>query len=300
MKNTKQANNTPLKKGVQTSVDESLVFHELQRNATAMNPLNTSILTLEVKDKTTEGYFKQISSNLNIAGKAIYFVCRDLYDAKVNLIEIKEKINKDGTITKYESFEAYDQLIEKLKVSRTTVKKYLDIGRDTKLRDLYSLGKLPSSWTTQYYLTTLSDGEMEEVAPKLTPEMSVTKINGLISKPKDEKKPVTHYGLCSVQILKDDFKDVDTYNQFCEEFDVLMHELELTHKTKIKVDYKETTSETINRACEKAMEKYHKVEAKAHYKKVAEDLKNGIFSNAPNGQHGMSGDAIARRVTDTL
>ena len=49
------------------------------------NPLIVRLEALEVKDKTPEGYYRQIKNNLYVGVKAEYLVARDFWSAKNNL-----------------------------------------------------------------------------------------------------------------------------------------------------------------------------------------------------------------------
>ena len=108
------------------------------------NPLVNNLQTLEVghnekdpsKKKSVEKYFSQIKSNLYIGVKAHYLIARDLFDAKVNLK------NND-----------FSRLVEQLSFSGSTQSKYLNIGKDLRLFSLFTKGKLPFKWTSQYFLT---------------------------------------------------------------------------------------------------------------------------------------------------
>ena len=75
------------------------------------NALNNSIQTNEVNDKTLGNYIQQIRTNIYIGKKAMYFVARDVYDAKVNL-------------SQYE----FARLVERFKWNGSTQSKMLKIG----------------------------------------------------------------------------------------------------------------------------------------------------------------------------
>ena len=123
------------------------------------NPLNNSIQTNEVNEKTLSNYIEQIRTNIYIGKKAMYFVARDVYDAKVNL-----------------SPPDFSRLVEKFKWNGSTQSKILAIGRSDNLFKIYKQGNLPSNWTTLYELSTLTDEEFKKVKKILEPDVSWNKI----------------------------------------------------------------------------------------------------------------------------
>ena len=110
------------------------------------NPLNNTLQTLEIKDKTIENYFNQIKTNFYSAVKAHYLVARDLFDAKENLN------NQD-----------FSELVKQCKFNGSTQRKFLSIGGDVRLMSLFIVGKLPMKWTTQYLLTQLDDSQLRKL-----------------------------------------------------------------------------------------------------------------------------------------
>ena len=111
--------------------------------------LRTQLITTAVADdnKNVDNYYNQIKSNDYVTVKGKYLVCRDLFDAKVNL-----------------SARDFTSLWEtRLKYSYSTVLKYLAIGGDYRLFKMFNLGKLPTSWTTQYAITRFSDEEFARI-----------------------------------------------------------------------------------------------------------------------------------------
>ena len=108
------------------------------------NPLNNTLQTLEIKDKTIENYFNQIKTNFYSAVKAHYLIARDLFDAKDNL-----------------NNEDYSELVKQCGFNGSTQRKFLSIGGDVRLMSLFIVGKLPMKWTTQYLLTQLDDSQFK-------------------------------------------------------------------------------------------------------------------------------------------
>jgi hypothetical protein len=133
------------------------------------NPLNNTLQTLEIKDKTIENYFNQIKTNFYSAVKAHYLIARDLFDAKSNLQ------NED-----------YQRLIEQCGFSGSTQKKYLSIGSDVRLMRLFIVGKLPMKWTNQYLLTTLTDTQFKKVESKIDADTTANQIKKIADLPKKQ------------------------------------------------------------------------------------------------------------------
>ena len=122
-----------------------------QPKTQSFNPMETRIQTLEVNDKTLGNYISQIKNNIYVGFKSMFFVARDVYDAKVNL-----------------SKEDYKRLIENFKWNDATVSKMESIGRSNNLMEVYQQGNLPQSWTTLYYLSSLTDDKFQKVKSLLS------------------------------------------------------------------------------------------------------------------------------------
>ena len=60
----------------------SKVIQANQPKTKSFDPLNNSIQTNEVNEKTLTNYIEQIRTNIYVGKKAMYFVARDVYDAK--------------------------------------------------------------------------------------------------------------------------------------------------------------------------------------------------------------------------
>ena len=95
------------------------------------NPLNNSIQTNEVNEKTLSNYIEQIRTNIYIGKKAMYFVARDVFDAKQTLNNLE-----------------FARLVERFKWNGSTQSKMLKIGASNNLFEVYQSGNLPSNWTT--------------------------------------------------------------------------------------------------------------------------------------------------------
>ena len=143
------------------------------------NPLNTTINTLDVptsknEAQNYENFYNHIKNNLYVARKSIYVVCRTLVQAQTEL-HTKGK---------------FEELCKDLKLSDATVSKYLTVGKSNRVFELVSTGKAPISWTTMYYLATLSkeqydkiksmidvDVPIKEYKEKLNVKKSVTEVD---------------------------------------------------------------------------------------------------------------------------
>jgi len=167
---------------------------------TTLIPNNTKINTKEVTTKTVRGYYTSIANNLQVAGQSMYYVCRELYNAKVNLITVVKGVN--GKVI--EKREAYEELLGLLNLSRTVAEKYLSIGKSPRLRMLEKSGRLPDAWTTQYHLSSMSDDHYKQVEKNITSTRSIAKIN------KDIEKPETS-GSVNVKTKTFNLLDIDIY-----------------------------------------------------------------------------------------
>ena len=135
------------------------VIQARQPKTKVFNPLENTIQTNDVQEKELSNYIEQIKTNIYIGKKAMYFVARDVFDAKVNL-----------------SSEDFKRLVEKFKWNGSTQSKMLAIGGSNNLFKIYKQGNLPSNWTTLYELTTLTDQQFNKVSKLLEPDVSWNKI----------------------------------------------------------------------------------------------------------------------------
>jgi len=115
---------------------------QFQRTAKGkvFDKMSNQLSTSGIEEKSVENYYNQITSNRYVARKGMYLVCRDLFDAKVNL-----------------STTEYERLLSKLGYSQASVYKQESIGSDFRLFKMFNQGRLPESWTTQYALTQFND-----------------------------------------------------------------------------------------------------------------------------------------------
>ena len=89
----------------------------------------------------------------------MYFVARDVFDAKSNL-----------------STPDFQRLVERFKWNGSTQSKILSIGASNNLFEIYKQGRLPSNWTTLYELSTLTDGKFNKVKKLLELDVAWNKI----------------------------------------------------------------------------------------------------------------------------
>ena len=150
------------------------------------NPLNNTLQTLEIKDKTIENYFNQIKTNFYSAVKAHYLIARDLFDAKDNL-----------------NNEDYSELVKQCGFSGSTQRKYISIGGDVRLMSLFIVGKLPMKWTTQYLLTQLDDSQFKKVAKVIDPDTTANYIKEVAKMTDVEKQKVENDILSFLQVEVD-------------------------------------------------------------------------------------------------
>ena len=108
--------------------------------------MSVSLSTSGIEKKTIENYYNQIQNNRYVSKKGMYLVCRDLFDAKVNLSDTQ-----------------YSSLLVKLDYSQSSVYKQEAIGSDFRLFKMFNQGRLPENWTTQYALTQFNDEQFKRV-----------------------------------------------------------------------------------------------------------------------------------------
>ena len=132
--------------------------------------LQTDLITTIVTDKTISGYYKQIAHNFTIGMKAGFLIKRDLADAKASL-------------TNNGDFADLGDLLSDLSedLSKSTISKWISIGKSDYCNVLHSEGIIPESWTTQYYLTTLTQEEREKVKPILSPNTTVSDVKTFLN-----------------------------------------------------------------------------------------------------------------------
>ena len=149
------------------------------------DPNSFVLKNMLVTKHTKENYFNQIKNNLYVGAKGIFLVCRDLWEAQVHLKQ-----------------EDYDYLVKELPLSRSTIVKYESIGRHMPLRELFNLGKLPMNWTTQYYLTTLSQDDFNKVKKIVDVDSTLKDVRDTLQITSANKEEIIHYPFAKVEILK--------------------------------------------------------------------------------------------------
>jgi hypothetical protein len=233
--------------------------------------------------KTVDGYYGLISNNLNNSGRYHYYGCRDLYDAKVNLIT---KVKQNGR--EYLQSGKYLELVEKLDISRTTVEKYLAIGSSKRLADLEKKGTLPQAWTTQYHLTTLTDKQWENLQSddeELTTSTSIAKINRMAMKVGKKAAKQTHLLFLKLNIVKG--VTTDTY-EMCQRRITNMLTTDRDVSEFITFDFDQSTPDKIAEQEKKEFDKDLKRIKAANNKKKKwglpadpESLENKLTGNDP-------------------
>ena len=194
------------------------------------NPLIVQLQTLEVKDKTVDNYFAQIKDNLYCSIKAHYLIARDLFDAKQNL-----KNNN------------YTRLVEQLGFSGATQSKYLSIGKDVRLFQLFVSGKLPFKWTSQYLLTQLTDAQFKKVVKKIDAETSARDIKKIADFSDKQKEQIANDLLSFLQLQVDKTEvDVSTYEKLVDKVKSALNKIPEISIIDDKVD---TVKEKINNFC---------------------------------------------------
>ncbi|MBC8304159.1 MAG: hypothetical protein H8E55_51430 [Pelagibacterales bacterium] len=124
-------------------------------------------------------YYKQIENNLVVGAKAIFLVCRDLYDAQQNLPP-KE----------------FELLKQKIHLSEATISKYIIVGKSTLCRELFTMNRLPESWTTMYKIAKVKETEKQQkIKDKVNLGSTASDIDIFIGVMKNELAPIWNYTL---------------------------------------------------------------------------------------------------------
>jgi len=125
-------------------------FIPITPNDVELNQMSSTLMTTLNEKKTVVGYYKQIANNVLIGKKAIYFICRDLYDASENLFQQEY----DNLVT---------SIVQSLDIGKSTLSRYKSIGKSDTCTKLFNRGLLPMSVDTQYAITLLTDEQQKSL-----------------------------------------------------------------------------------------------------------------------------------------
>ena len=127
-----------------------------------------------------QAFTHQISANIIAGQMATYYVCRDMAHAKANLEDktFETMLKNVVAITNFSS---------------SKIRKFLEIGKSTRLKELYKQDKLSNSWTIQYFIATCNLETWNKFKDKkgkllITKEMTLSDIKkkfGLVSQSND-------------------------------------------------------------------------------------------------------------------
>jgi DNA-binding protein Fis len=172
----------------------TLSIDTVKRNLPNINVMNTQIITnsvevkkvdydtlsdreiLAVKKHNVDNFYKQIMNNLVIGAKSVFLVCRDLSDAQKEL-----------------STEDFEVLKQTLPLTNSTICKYLKVGKSTTCRELFSLNRLPESWTTMYKISTLKDDDKNKILNKVDIKTTAQDIDIFLGVMKKELAPIWNF-----------------------------------------------------------------------------------------------------------
>ena len=220
------------------------------------NPLNNSIQTNEVNEKTLGNYINQISTNIYIGKKAMYFVARDVYDAKQTLNNLE-----------------FARLVERFKWNGSTQSKMLKIGASNNLFEVYQSGNLPSNWTTLYELSTLTDDKFNKVKKLLEPDVAWNKIAKELGK---TNTPDPNWLLNFLNLEVD--KRKVTVADFVKTLSAIKKDLKKYKVIKVVDDNKEKVQKSIERYINSLNKKKKKADKEAkkreNKRKTKEIIKN--------------------------
>jgi len=221
------------------------------------NPLNNTLQTLEIKDKTIENYFNQIKTNFYSAVKAHYLVARDLFDAK-------DKLNNED----------YSELVKQCGFSGSTQRKYISIGGDVRLMSLFIVGKLPMKWTTQYLLTQLDNSQFKKVAKVIDPDTSANKIREVAEMTEDEKDKVENDLLSFLQV------EVDKTEVNVTKFKTLVDKIKSALSSFPEININDEKVESVENKILSYENKLKKEEEKKNQQIAKENMARAILAKA--------------------
>ena len=214
---------------------------QFQRTAEkkVFDKLSIKLSTSGIEDKTIENYYNQIKNNRYVAKKGMYLVCRDLFDAKINLQTTE-----------------YNRLLEKLGYSQTSVYKQEAIGSDFRLFKMFNQGRLPESWTTQYALTQFDDEEFKRVIDdkNITHQSTLAEIKKVAKIKSGTSEKLELLGIGSVKVNKDEVNVADvnkfekSLKKFMNDYKFVTIEFANDFKNKIKdfVEKRDSKDRTSN------------------------------------------------------
>ena len=234
----------------------SKVIQANQPKTKSFDPLQNSIQTLQVNEKTLTNYIEQIKTNIYVGKKAMYFVARDVYDAQQSL-----------------SPSDFRRLVENFKWNGSTQSKILAIGRSNNLFKIYKQGNLPSNWTTLYELSTLTDDKFNKVKHLLEPDVSWNKIAKELGK-KTTTDPNWLLNFLNVEVDK---RKV-TVAEFVQTLTAIKKDLKKYKVIKVVDDKKEKVQKSIERYINSLNKKKKKADKEAkkreNKRKTKEIIKN--------------------------
>tara|TARA_A100001011_G_scaffold399276_1_gene507172 strand:- start:966 stop:1721 length:756 start_codon:yes stop_codon:yes gene_type:complete len=234
----------------------SKVIQANQPKTKSFDPLQNSIQTLQVNEKTLTNYIEQIKTNIYVGKKAMYFVARDVYDAQQSL-----------------STPDFKRLVDNFKWNGSTQSKILRIGASNNLFKIYKEGHLPSNWTTLYELSILTDAEFKKVKHLLEPDVSWNKIAKELGK-KDTPDPNWLLNFLNLEVDKRKVTVAD----FVKTLTAIKKDLKKYKVVKVVDDNKEKVQKSIERYITSLNNKQKKADKEAKKKenkrKTKEIIKN--------------------------
>ncbi len=172
--------------------------------------MSVSLSTSGIEKKTIENYYNQIQNNRYVSKKGMYLVCRDLFDAKVNLSDTQ-----------------YSSLLVKLDYSQSSVYKQEAIGSDFRLFKMFNQGRLPENWTTQYALTQFNDEQFKRVIDDkdINHQSTLVEIikSAKVKKNSNTDNKLTLLGFGSIKVDKEKVDKV-SFNKFQKEIKKFMND----------------------------------------------------------------------------
>ena len=122
--------------------------------------------------------------------------------------------------------------------------------------NLFTKGVLPFKWTSQYFLTTLTDKQFDIVAESIDADMTLGKIKKLAGVGKEERDRFDHLlQILGLEVEPDHFKDVSSFEKLLDKVTSVMGKYlpEIT----INTDKYEKAVTKVEKSVQKKEEKEH-------------------------------------------
>jgi hypothetical protein len=122
-----------------------------------------SLRDRKIKNLTIANYYTQIMENFIVGAKSYFLIARDLVDASLRLGE-----------------SPFKELKKKLPISRSSIDKFIEIGKSAVCQKLYNGGNLPESWTTQYKIAVAPKDKNKDILNNVSATSTAREVQELV------------------------------------------------------------------------------------------------------------------------